>query len=82
MTTTMIYMKVTMGGVWVLEQKTKKMKMSALWQRFKKKDDEIQTSKKPSNLKRHLVKSNQDYYAKPWDLHPTFQEICTFLQNV
>ena len=30
----MIYMKVTMGGVWVLEQKTKEMKMSALWQRF------------------------------------------------
>ena len=36
MTTTMIYMKVTFGGVWVLEQKTKKMKMSALWERFKK----------------------------------------------
>ena len=37
MTTNMICMKVTMGGVWVLEQKTKKMKMSAFWQRFKKK---------------------------------------------
>ena len=28
--TAMIYMKVTMGGVWVMEQKPKKMKMSAL----------------------------------------------------
>ena len=34
MTTTMIYMIVTMGGVWVCEQETKKMKMSVLWQRF------------------------------------------------
>ena len=30
----MIYMKVTMDGVWVFEQKTKKMKISALWWGF------------------------------------------------
>ena len=25
----------------------------------------IQASRKPSNLKKHLVKSSQNYYAKP-----------------
>ena len=30
----MIYMIVTMGGVWDFEQKTKMIQMSALWQRF------------------------------------------------
>ena len=34
MTTTMLYMIVTMGGVWILEQKTKKKKMFVLCQRF------------------------------------------------
>ena len=33
----MIYMIVTLGGVWDWEQKTKLMQMSALWQRFSKK---------------------------------------------
>ena len=30
----MIYMIVTMGGVWDWEQKIKMMQMSAFWQRF------------------------------------------------
>ena len=34
MTRTMIYMIVTMDGVWDWEQKTKMMQMSVLWQRF------------------------------------------------
>ena len=34
MTCTMIYMIVTMGGVWDWEQKIKMMQMSVLWQRF------------------------------------------------
>ena len=34
MTCAMICIKVTVGGVWDWEQKTKKMQMSALWQRF------------------------------------------------
>ena len=34
MTRAMIYMIVTMGGVWDWEQKTKMMQMFALWQRF------------------------------------------------
>ena len=34
MTCAMIYMIVTMGGVWDWEQKIKMMQMSALWQRF------------------------------------------------
>ena len=34
MTCAMIYMIVTMGGVWDWEQKTKMMQMFALWQRF------------------------------------------------
>ena len=33
-TCAMMYMIVTMGGVWDWEQKTKMMQMSALWQRF------------------------------------------------
>ena len=36
----MIYMIVTMGGVWVWEQKTKKMGMSMLWQIIKKEEEE------------------------------------------
>ena len=34
MTCAMIYMIVTMGGVWDWEQKIKMMQMCALWQRF------------------------------------------------
>ena len=36
MTVFVIYMIATMSGVWDWEQKTKKMEMSALWQRFLK----------------------------------------------
>ena len=41
----------------------------------------IQASRKPSNLKKHLVKLSQNYFAKPCDSHSTFQEIYTLLQN-
>ena len=55
MTTAMIYMKVTMGGVWVLEQKTKQMKMSVLWQILKD-DDKESKEEEEENRKKMMMK--------------------------